>query len=154
MKHLENSASQAQRPPGVEGRTQKRHSCRYKQIVRFAVRPTFQNFQALVHDVSVSGLGFLLDKPLEPGTVLAVQLQGGRHGTSMVRTAKVVHIRRHLPVEDAPWVKKKPFLKALLSFLGGEEKPSEEKFIYLIGCRMSVPLSPEEIESLCGPSGD
>lgn len=142
------------RRAGIEGRKQKRFECRDKKLVRFAVRPTFQNFNALVHDVSANGVGFLIDRPLELGTTLALQLKGGRSGTSLVRTAKVVHVRRHLPVSDAPWVKKKPLFQVLLSFLGGggsaEQIAGADNFIWLIGCRLSPPLSPEELEGLCG----
>src|SRR5437588_256056 len=133
-------SAQGPRRAGVEGRTQKRYRCRAKKIVRFAIRPTFQNFEALVRDVSASGIGILFDRALEPGTVLALQIKGSLPGTSMVRMAKVVHLRRHFPVRDAPWVKKKPLLRSLFSFLGGEENPKEQQFIYLLGCRMSVPL--------------
>ncbi len=138
---------------GIEGRTQRRFRCRDKKLVRFAVRPTYQNFQAIIHDVSASGIGFLFDRALEPGTVLALQLKGSREGMSLVRTARVIHLRRHVPIANAPWVKKKPLLKAIFSFLG-TEKENEEKFIYLIGCRMSVPLTAEELESLCGAIGN
>jgi hypothetical protein len=136
------------RRAGVEGRTQTRYRCQKKKIVRFAIRPTFQNFEGVVRDVSTSGIGFLFDRPLEPGTVLAVQLKGGQPGVSMVRMARVVHIRRHFPVKDAPWVKKKPLLQSIFSFLGGEDPAPKPQFIYLIGCRMSVPLTAEELESL------
>jgi hypothetical protein len=138
---------------GKEARIQKRHRTRANNVVRLAVRPTFQNITALVHDVSSSGIGFLLDHPLEPGTSLVLQLRGGRRGTSLVRTAKVMHVRPHLPVKDAPWVKKKPLLKVLFSFLSGEaeQKPAGSNYIYLIGCRLTPPLTEEEIESLCIP---
>jgi hypothetical protein len=146
------AAAQGPRRAGVEGRTQKRYRCREKKIVRFAIRPSFENFQALVRDVSTSGIGFLYNQPLDIGTLIAIQLKGKQPGSSMVRMARVVHIRRHFPVKDAPWVKKKPLLQSIFCVLGGEEKEPEPQFIYLIGCRMSVPLSPEELEGLCDTS--
>ena len=148
---MADSDNQGPRRAGVEARKQKRYSCREKQLVRFAVRPTFENFHALVHDISASGIGFLLDRPLEEGTSLVLQLRGGRPGTSLVRTAKVVHVRRHLPVKNAPWSKKKPLLRVLLSLLSGSsEEKSGEQFVYLIGCRLNPPLTPAELEGLCG----
>jgi len=138
------------RRAGVEGRTQKRYRCRERNIVRFAVRPSFQNYVALVSDVSVNGIGFLIDQPLEKGTVLALQLRGGGHGTSMVRLAKVMHVRRHLPIKDAPWIRKKPWLQSFLSFFGGDDRKDPE-FVYLVGCRFSPPLAEEDLEMICGP---
>src|SRR5207248_8661497 len=112
-----DTTNQTPRRAGVEGRTQKRYRCREQKLVRVAVKPTYQSFSALVHDVSTSCIGFVLQHPMELGTVLALQLKGGRPGTSLVRTAKVLHVRRHLPVKNAPWSRKKPFLKVLLSYL-------------------------------------
>lgn len=137
-------------PASRDGRSQERYHCRPRTVVRLAVRPNFHSFPALVHDVSAAGIGFLLDRPLEPGTVLALQLNGGRPGTSLVRMAHVVHARRHLPVRDAPWVKKKPLFKSLLSFLTASPSAprAADNFIWLIGCRLRPPLSAEELESL------
>lgn len=136
------------RRAGIEGRVQTRFRCHERKFLRFAIRPTFQNHYALINDVSVNGIGFVFDKHLEPGTVLALQLRGGRQGTSMVRTARVMHIRRHLPIPDAPWVRKKPWLKSLLTFFTNGQENLE--YVYLVGCRFSPPLSPEELEDLCG----
>jgi len=138
------------RRSGVEGRTSTRFRCRERLFVRFAVKPTFRNIVALVHDVSVNGIGFLIDQPLEAGNLLVMQIRGGSQGLSTVRTAKVMHVRKHLPVPDAPWVKKKPFLKSLLTFFAGTEQQPGPEFIYLVGCRFSPPLSPEEMDRLCG----
>lgn len=144
------TANQTPRRAGVEGRTQKRYRCKAKNVVKFAVRPSFQNFSALVHDVSANGIAFIVNLPLEPGTVLAFQLQGGLQDMSVVRTAKVMHTRRHHPVKGAPWEKKKPFFKVIFSFLGGgspEEKKKKTDFVWLIGCRLSPPFTKAELES-------
>lgn len=150
------AANEGTRRAGVEGRKQKRYRCREQQLVRVAVKPTFHSFSALVHDVSSNGIGFLLQTPMEIGTVLALQLKGGQPGTSLVRTAKVVHVRRHLPVKNAPWSRKKPFLKVLLSYLspGQSEQGAEQEFVWLVGCRISPPLTREELEGFAGPAGD
>src|SRR5258706_15733265 len=121
----------APRRAGVEDRTQKRYRCRDRKILRFAIRPSFENFQGLVRDVSASGIGFLYDRPLELGSLIALQIKDGQPGTSMVRMARVVHVRRHYPVKDAPWVKKKPLLQSIFSFLGGHEEPTTPQFIYV-----------------------
>jgi hypothetical protein len=148
----QETTPEKERRAGVEGRRQRRYCCRKERIVRLAVRPNFRSFPALLHDVSADGIGFLLDSPLDPGTVLALQLRSERPGTSVIRMARVVHVRRHLPVKNAPWIKKKPLLKSLLGFFSSRsgEAVSGEDFIWLIGCRLSPPLSEEELRVLRG----
>jgi len=145
----EPAPEEARRRAGVEGRGKRRYRCREKGIVQLAVRPSFQSFPALVHDVSANGIGFLLDRSLTLDTVLALQLQGERPGISVIRMARVVHVRRHLPVKNAPWVKKKPLLRSLLAFFssGSGGGTSSADFIWLIGCRLSPPLSEEELQT-------
>jgi hypothetical protein len=137
-------------PAGQDSRSQERYQCRPRTLVRLAVRPSFQSFPALAHDISAEGIGFLFNRPLEAGTVLALQLDGERPGISLIRMAQVIHSRRHLPVTDAPWIKKKPLFKSLLSFLTASPSAprTADDFIWLIGCRLRPPLSPEELESL------
>ena len=137
-------------PAGPSGRSQQRYHCRPRTVMRLAIRPSFQSFPALVHEVSAGGIAFLLDQKLEPGTVLALQLHGGQPGTSLIRMAHVVHVRRHLPVRDAPWVKKKPLFKSLFSFLTASPSAARaaDEHIWLIGCHLRPPLSEEELESL------
>jgi hypothetical protein len=136
---------------GIDQRTQMRYRCPKHLVVRFAIKPTFRNYSALVHDISVNGIGFLVDEPLAREAILALQLRGGRPGSSLIRTGRVMHVRKHLPIADAPWVKKKPFLKTLLSlFLNGDNRERLPEFIYLVGCRFSPALTPEELHALCG----
>ena len=156
MDQQEEPASEA-RPSriGVETRAHRRYLCRENSVVYLAVRPSFQSFLALARDVSEGGLGLLLDRPLAPGTILALQLRGGRPGTSVTRMARVVHVRRHLPVKNPPWVKKRRLFRELLSFLtprAGRGTP-DENCIWLVGCSLSPPLSEDELESLRIPEG-
>jgi len=145
--HPEEDARRA----GVDDRGEPRYRCRDNSIVYLAVRPSFRSFPALVRDVSAGGVGLLVDRPLEPGTAIALSLCGGRPGTSVIRMAYVVHLRRHHPVKNAPWVKKRPLLRSLLGLLVPGEKQSGDGLIWLVGCRVRPTLSPEEIESLRGP---
>jgi PilZ domain len=142
---------QRPRRAGVESRTQSRFHCPDNTVVHLAIRPSFQSFPALVHDVSPDGLGFLLDQPLTSGTVLAMYLKGSRPGASITRMVRVVHSRRHLPVKNAPWIKKKPLFQVLLGYLGGQDrKRPAENSIWLIGCRLNPPLTKEEFDALLG----
>jgi len=42
-------------------------------------------------EVSPAGISFLYDAPLEPDTVVALQVRAGLPGLSRVRTARVIH---------------------------------------------------------------
>jgi hypothetical protein len=151
----EPASGEPRRRAGVEARAHRRYRCRENSVVYLAVRPSFHSFPALARDVSVGGLGLLLDRPLNPGTVLALQLRGGRPGTSVTRMARVVHVRRHLPVKNPPWVKKKRLFRGLLAFLtprSGNGTPDED-CIWLMGCSLSPPLSEDELEGLRGAEG-
>ena len=51
-------------------------------MVRVLAKPSFQAHWAVVRDVSLRGIGLVLSQPLEPGTVLAIQLQRKHTGVS------------------------------------------------------------------------
>jgi hypothetical protein len=72
-------------------REPRRPSCWDPTVVRVVMRPNFHSFRAPVRDVSAHGLAFVHQGPLEPGTVLALQLRAGVAGTSCIRTARVAH---------------------------------------------------------------
>src|SRR5262249_40016246 len=87
---------------GPERRTGPRRRCQAAHMVRMLARPGFPSFKALVRDVSPQGLGLLLDRPLEPGTMLAIQLRGCRQrGLSCVLTARVRHCTE---LAEGAWV--------------------------------------------------
>ncbi len=75
----------------VDPRSEPRRGCWPCLLVRLAIRPRFRSFKAYLRDVSASGIAFFLGSPLQPGTVLALQLKAGQPGTSLVRIARVVH---------------------------------------------------------------
>src|SRR5437868_2577357 len=80
---------------GEEQRDGKRFRCSRPRLVRLLARPSFQSFRAVVHNVSARGLGLILGRALEVGTVLAVQLRGSRQeGLSCILTARVQHCTR------------------------------------------------------------
>jgi hypothetical protein len=81
-------------------REPRRPCCWEHTLIRVAVRPSFHPFPARVRDVFARGIGLLHQAPLEPGTVLALQLRAGVRGTSCIRTARVAHCA---PYEEG-WV--------------------------------------------------
>ncbi len=60
-------------------------------MVRVLAKPSFQSHWAVVRDVSIRGMGLVMSGPLEPGTVLAVQLQRKHTGVSGILSAKVIY---------------------------------------------------------------
>jgi hypothetical protein len=83
-----------------ERRDGTREPCKWRPVIRILTRPSFQVRQAMVADVSATGLGLLLQERLAPGTVLAIQLQGKHIGVSRILSARVVHV---IPHSDGTW---------------------------------------------------
>jgi hypothetical protein len=68
--------------------------------------------------VSRRGMRLVFKRPLEPGTIVAVQLRSNQAGLSLILTGKVEHTT---PQNDSGW---------------------------LLGCSLSRPLTDEEICAL------
>jgi hypothetical protein len=106
--------------PSPERRTSDRRPCPRRPLIRLLARPNFECLRAGAVNVSAEGIGLVFDRRLEPGTVLAFLLQHSRPGMSRILSARVVHAT---PRPDGTW---------------------------LIGCRLSGPLSDSELRSLQG----
>ncbi len=141
----------ALRLPGVEHRIQKRYRCCERKVARVLIKPSFQNFPALIHDLSLNGVGLLLDRPLEAGMVLALHLGGLDPSEPVIRLAQVKHVRPHRSVADAPWRKKRRLFEQLLGFFSQNEGSHLPEAIHLAGCKFDRPLTSIEFRSLCGP---
>jgi hypothetical protein len=73
-----------------EFRDATRHPCNPNYLIRLLVRPSFRNLRAFVNDLSVTGIGLLINRTLEIGSTLALQLvRDPLH--SLIRIARVVH---------------------------------------------------------------
>ena len=145
------SDDSSQQAEETEQRRQERHVCRKNNLIKLVIRPEFRTCQGLIHDVSSRGLGFFLNRPLEVGTTIALQLRGSRPGISCTRMARVMHVRSHRSPRNPPWQeKKKHFLSGFFMLFGLEAESSSEnaRNVYLIGCQLSPPLSEDEIEEL------
>ena len=94
-----------------------RYPCDLRPLVPLMIRPTYGSLRALVRDVSLAGIGLMLDRPLEPGSLLAIHLGAWRAGQSGVLLAEVVHATAQ----------------------GNGE--------WLIGCKLSRSLGDHELES-------
>ncbi len=104
----------------VEKRSSRRYSSEPQTTISLLVRPTFLSLNARVRDASTTGLGLILDRRLEKGTILHVQLPGQRHRrlSSALLSACVVHAT---PQADGTW---------------------------LLGCKLSALLKEDELKTL------
>jgi hypothetical protein len=115
--------------------------------MRLAIRPEFRCRRALVLNVSSGGLGFLLDTPLEKGTVLAMELGAAEEETKGL-VARVVHSRPHpIPVE-APWLPRPSRLARLVRWVLRRPKPVPEGTAWVVGCQFNRLLTEPELQSL------
>jgi hypothetical protein len=78
--------------PPAERRAEPRQNYSPFGFVWVVARPSLRPFRALARDFSEGGLSFLHDSPLEPGSVLALQLTARQADTSLIRTARVIHV--------------------------------------------------------------
>jgi hypothetical protein len=102
-------------PLRLERRAVERYPCRRSPFVRVLARPSFQMYRAFLQDVSPEGLGLVLDRSFDVGTLLAIQLRTLHAGVSGILTARVIHAT---PQPDGSW---------------------------LLGCRLNRRLTEEEI---------
>jgi PilZ domain len=119
----ENSAPPAPESAGdaadtVDRRELGRYPAPRNPHIRLLARPSFQAYQAVVRDLSVNGMGLLLDQRFEVGTILAIQLRQAHQGLSCILSGKVTHATRQ---PDGQW---------------------------LIGCTLSRSLTDDEVWTL------
>ena len=72
-------------------RSLERYLCRRQTKVRVLAKPGLNSFSAIVRDISMLGIGLLVDEPCEPGTLLALQLRSRHARFSGILTATVKH---------------------------------------------------------------
>ncbi len=98
------------------------YRCGRRPLVRMLARPSFQALWASAREISVRGIRLVVDRPFEPGTVLAIQLQRKLSGLSGILTAQVQQL---LPGES----------------IG-------EKGRWLLDCSLSRSLTDDEVYTL------
>ena len=133
----------------ADPRCDHRHRPLESHVLRLAIRPAFGGRPALLADLSAGGVGFLLDRPLELGDVLAVEM-GGPEGAATPRLAQVRHCRPCAEPVDAPWLPPVPLLARLCRRLFGSGKTRPEGRAWVIGCRFTRPLAAEELVEFLG----
>jgi PilZ domain len=88
-------------PLRLDRRAVGRYPCRRSPFVRVLARPSFQMHRAFLQDVSPQGLGLILDRSFDIGTLLAIQLRTVHAGVSGILTARVIHVTAQ---PDGSWL--------------------------------------------------
>ena len=103
-------------------KVKRRGSVRYRAglatLGRIVFPVTGESQEAWVQNLSHTGIGLTVGRPLEPGTPLAIRLTGTNKGVSLSLAAKVIHSTQEI---DGSW---------------------------RIGCELDQKLSPEVLEAL------
>ena len=87
--YVPQPVSAAERRRGV------RFSCRPGAEVRFLVKPSFRSRRGYLKDISSGGVAMNLDRPLEEGDIVLLELPVGLKGDTFLKLARVVCVRRH-----------------------------------------------------------
>jgi len=77
----------------MEHREASRHACSKTYQLTILVRPKMTKHQVVLVDVSATGIAFLIDEPLKPGTVLAMARRIMKPNQSWIRSGKVSHVK-------------------------------------------------------------
>lgn len=132
---------------GAEQRKHERFLCVDGGVLRLSIRPEFRGRRAMLVDLSTGGIGFIMEDPLDAGTVLVFELKAA-DGTASNRLARVRHCRPHAAPAEAPWLPKMPALgKLFRSLFGGKPKVPETN-AWLVGCAFDQPLTDAELAQL------
>jgi hypothetical protein len=127
---------------GVEQRKHIRYVCVNGGLMRLSIRPEFRGRRAVLVDLSVQGIGFLLKEELEAGTVVVFEIQGPGDDGPMSRLARVRHTRSHPTPADAPWLPASPVVSRLFRSLFGMKAPEPAAPSWLIGCEFDRSTRP------------
>jgi hypothetical protein len=104
---------------GVERRCAVRHVCRAADwAVAVEVSDQEERWPAIVRDVSVTGMGLVVAKLCDPGTLLEVEVEGTTRASLSRLSVRVVHVRKQA---DRSW---------------------------LLGCLLAEQLSADELDAL------
>ena len=123
-----------------------RYLCVDGGVVRLAVRPEFRGRRGLIVDVSVGGIAFLLEAPLELDTVLVFELPAPQPSDAFSRIARVRHLRPHTTPADAPWLRPaRSFSRLFRTLFNQKPEPIPAGPAWLIGCEFDRTLTEDEL---------
>ena len=89
---VHTEAGNREESTGLERRGAERFRCNWYPSVQVLARAaSLHMHRALVRDVSESGMGLILDRSFQKGTILAIQLRSREAGFSGILSATVQH---------------------------------------------------------------
>jgi hypothetical protein len=130
-----------------EQRRHPRYLCVDGGVVRLSVRPEFRGRRAILMDISVGGIGFITEDPLDSGTTLVFDLHGANTEATN-RVARVRHARPHPTPVEAPWAPKPAPISNLFRSLFGSKPVPAKTHSWLIGCAFDKPLTEDELKEM------
>lgn len=104
--------------PNIERRAALRQLCGRDTLCRVICLVRRPPVAGVIRDISTTGIGLLMEKPVPPGTFLSVDVSRQNAEVEQPLTVRVVRFRRQ---ENGQW---------------------------LIGCSMLQPLSPDQVDDL------
>jgi len=131
--------------PAMEHRRNRRYLCIDGSVLRLSIRPEFRGRRALLVNVSTGGIGFLLEDPLEPETMLVFEWKTPGTNDAIARIARVRHSREHATPADAPWLPPAPVLLKMFRRALGLPPTAPDRTAWLVGCEFDQPLEEKEI---------
>jgi hypothetical protein len=151
MPHPEQDVFAVPAPDAAaEQRRHARRVCLVGDVLRLAVRPTFGGSRALLIDVSAGGLGFLSGRPLDEGTVLALEVGDAEGAGARSLLARVVYAHPHPAPADPPWRPRRSaaarFFRGLFGRTDGAGR--EVQPAWFIGCQFVRPLAEDELRDV------
>ena len=105
-------------PPGKSRRACVRFRCTRPVPRRMAIAESYNSLDGWLVDISVSGLGLLLDSPLDEGTLLFVEMESSPEASPVELLARVI---RATSTPEGEW---------------------------LLGCEFVTPLGEEELRAM------
>jgi PilZ domain len=115
---IEGEITLMQRHAWIKRRAEVRYHCGPATSGRLTQEGESQPRRAWILNLSVSGVGLLLDEPLEPETFMVIHVRSGATGTRFELPARVVHATVQTSGE------------------------------WLVGCELAEKLSPDDLEAL------
>jgi hypothetical protein len=89
---LEAFGAKRLKPPGNDQRNWQRFACNVKATCLVVADPAQERWGAQVLNISPSGVGLLTTRPVEPGTLLSVDLESPHGTATRTMLACVVHV--------------------------------------------------------------
>jgi hypothetical protein len=133
---------------GVSQRRHERHLCLEGGTLRLSIRPHFQGHEAMIVDVSTSGIGMLPEEALEVESVLVFEVKAMQGADAVSRIARVRNCRPCPTPREAPWLPPAPVIGDFLRRIFGMRTSPLPPECWLVGCEFDRPLSEQELSRL------